>query len=40
MGASVESTEIAVLPEGSVVKYDAFCHSGGYVWIRQPRGDG
>ncbi len=39
-GASVESTEIAVLPEGSVVKYDAFCHSGGYVWIRQPRGDG
>ena len=23
-----------------IVKYDAFCHSGGYVWIRQPRGNG
>ena len=31
--------KIAVLPKDSVVKYDAFCHSGGYVWIRQPRGN-
>lgn len=39
-GATTKSTKIAVLPKGSVVKYDAFCHSGGYVWIRQPRGNG
>lgn len=39
-GASTSSTKIAVLPKGSVVEYDAFCHSGGYVWIRQPRGNG
>lgn len=29
-----------MLSKGSVVKYDAFCHSGGYVWIRQSRGNG
>lgn len=39
-GATTTSTPIATLPKGSVVKYDAFCHSGGYVWIRQPRGNG
>lgn len=39
-GASTASAKIAVLPKGSAVKYDAFCHSGGYVWIRQPRGNG
>ena len=39
-GATVKSTKIAALPRGSVVKYDAYCYSGGYVWIRQPRGNG
>lgn len=39
-GATTSSAKIAVLPKGSVVKYDAFCHSGGYVWVRQPRGNG
>ena len=39
-GATTNSSKIGVLPKGSVVKYDAFCHSGGYVWIRQPRGNG
>lgn len=31
---------IANIPNGQVVKYDALCHIGGYVWIRQPRGNG
>lgn len=39
-GASTTSAKVAVLPKGSVIRYDAFCHSGGYVWIRQPRGNG
>lgn len=39
-GARTSSTKIALLPAGSIVKYDAFAHSGGYVWLRQPRGKG
>lgn len=39
-GARTSSTRLAVLPKGSVVKYDAFAHDGGYVWIRQPRANG
>ena len=39
-GATTNSSKIAVLPKGSVVEYDAFAHSGGYVWIRQPRSNG
>lgn len=39
-GATTKSAKIGVLPKGSIIKYDAFCHSGGYVWIRQPRGNG
>ncbi|GEN49063.1 GH25 family lysozyme [Ligilactobacillus pobuzihii] len=39
-GARTSSTKIALLRAGSVVKYDAFAHSGGYVWLRQPRGKG
>lgn len=39
-GARTSSAKIALLPVGSVVKYDAFAHSGGYVWLRQPRGKG
>ena len=31
---------IAELQPGDVVKYDAYCYSGGYVWIRQKRGNG
>lgn len=31
---------IANIPNGQAVKYDALCHAGGYVWIRQPRGNG
>ncbi|WP_407893047.1 SH3 domain-containing protein [Lacticaseibacillus sp. N501-2] len=37
---STTATLIAVLPKGSVVNYNAFCYSGGYVWIRQPRDNG
>ncbi|GBG94555.1 lysin [Ligilactobacillus salitolerans] len=39
-GASTKSSQIALLPAGSGIKYDAFAHSGGYVWLRQPRGKG
>ena len=39
-GATTNSTKIAVLPKGSIVEYDAVTHSGGYVWIRQPRSNG
>lgn len=39
-GASTSSSVIAVLQAGDVVKYKAFIHSGGYIWIRQPRGNG
>ena len=39
-GATASSTQISLLPTGSVVKYDAFAHSGGYIWLRQPRGKG
>lgn len=39
-GATTQSSKITVLPKGSVVKYDAYCYSGGYVWIRQPRENG
>ena len=39
-GATTQSAKIAALPRSSVVKYDAYCYSGGYVWIRQPRSGG
>ena len=39
-GATTNSSKIAVLPKDSVVEYDAFAHTGGYVWIRQPRSNG
>lgn len=39
-GATPQSKLIATLPQGSVVKYDAFSRHGGYVWIRQPREGG
>lgn len=37
---STKAPRLAVLPKGSVVKYDAFCYNEGYVWIRQPRSNG
>ena len=39
-GARTTSTKITLLPAGSIIKYDAFAHSGGCVWLRQPRGNG
>lgn len=37
---TVQSDKIALLGTGSYVKYDAYCYKDGYVWIRQPRGNG
>lgn len=39
-GAKVTATSIAVLPAGSVIKYDAWSRHNGFVWLRQPRGNG
>lgn len=39
-GASTSSGKIATIGRGSVVKYNAFKIAGGYVWIRQVRGNG
>lgn len=39
-GATTKSALIATLPAGSEVNYDAWAKSGGYIWIRQPRGNG
>lgn len=37
-GARTTSATVALLPAGSVIKYDAWSRHGGYVWLRQPRG--
>ena len=39
-GAKTTSSIITTLPVGSVIKYDAFSHHNGYVWLRQPRSNG
>lgn len=39
-GATLQSSKLAELPAGSEVKYDAYSISNGFVWIRQPRGNG
>lgn len=39
-GAKTSSALIATLPSGSEVKYDAYSRHDGYVWLRQPRGNG
>ncbi|MDA5386943.1 GH25 family lysozyme [Loigolactobacillus backii] len=39
-GAKTNSSLISTLPAGTSVKYDAFSHHNGYVWIRQPRSGG
>ena len=36
---NTSATIVAELQPGDVVKYDAYCYSGGYVWIRQKRGN-
>lgn len=38
-GATTKSTKIALLSIGQIIKYDAYCYSGGFVWIRQSRGN-
>ena len=39
-GATTSSSVIALLQPGQKVEYDAWAYSGGYTWIRQPRGNG
>ena len=39
-GATPSSSVIAVLHAGDVVKYDAWARTNGFVYIRQPRGNG
>lgn len=39
-GAKTSSSVLATLPAGSEVKYDAYSFHNGYVWLRQPRGNG
>lgn len=38
--ASTKSPVLAAIAKGQVIKYDAYCYAGGYVWIRQPRSGG
>lgn len=40
MGARATSTLIATIKAGQSINYDQYAYSGGYVWIRQPRGNG
>ena len=37
---STSASSIALLGAGSRINYDAYCYKDGYVWIRQPRGNG
>lgn len=39
-GAKTNSALITTLGAGSEVKYDAYSRHDGYVWLRQPRGNG
>lgn len=39
-GATPNSSVIAVLHAGDVVNYDAFARTNGFVYVRQPRGNG
>lgn len=39
-GARTNSSIIAVLPAGVMVRYDAWSRHGGFVWLRQPRANG
>lgn len=39
-GAKTSSALITTLPAGSDIKYDAYSRHDGFVWLRQPRGNG
>ena len=39
-GAKPNSSSIAVIGPGSVIKYDAYSRHNGFVYVRQPRGNG
>lgn len=39
-GARPSASTIAVLPAGSVIKYDAWSRGNQFVYVRQPRGNG
>lgn len=39
-GARPSASTIAVLPVGSVIKYDAWSRGNDFVYVRQPRGNG
>ena len=39
-GALPSASTIAVLPAGSVIKYDAWSRGNEFVYVRQPRGNG
>lgn len=38
-GARPSASTIAVLPAGSVIKYDAWSRGNDFVYVRQPRGN-
>lgn len=37
---STKGQVITTLNPGAKINYDAFCYKDGYVWLRQPRGNG
>lgn len=39
-GPSTTNRSPYKFPAGSKIKYNAYCHANGYVWIRQPRSGG
>ena len=39
-GAKPSSSSIAIIAHGSVIKYDAYSRHDGFVYLRQPRGNG
>lgn len=39
-GAKPSSSSIALIGPGSVIKYDAYSRHNGFVYVRQPRGNG
>ena len=39
-GAKPSSSSIAIVGPGSVIKYDAYSRHNGFVYVRQPRGNG
>lgn len=39
-GPSTRNKSPFLFPAGSKIRYDAYCHNEGFVWIRQPRSGG